>query len=257
MRTIFPNLRRLKCACIYFAPEYFPKLDEFAFGTAYKIQDKETVSDMLHLNPQLRTFKVGFQNFSYLKFLSKHFQSIENLTLYIGHDVRNYGSIYSSRVLIELQNVKKLEVTFLNIKKIRLPLLLNQLKGLTIRQDFNWNDSVHEFFKNHQSIVKITFQPSRLISSEAILMLLERLPLLQSIEIDPALDLKDNYDTILKFFHILALPISKKLKKFTFYTRSYYTKDFVESYCAKDWLVVCVPRGKWNFYTLNSIEPTT
>lgn len=248
MKTIFPNLRYLSSTYNYFLPEHFPKLDKLSFGAVY-INQAPTVADMLRLNPQIRSFKTTIKELSYLKFIAKYLQSIENLDISISLE-----SILSEEILIRFRNVKSLRVECWDNNKIEFCFLLDQLKELTLYFDFKWSNSFLKFIKNHQSIEKIKFEANVLISPDDLLKTIETLPLLEIIEIFPILDFERNYNHILGFFRILEFPACDGLQKFTFYTHSDFSEDLVELHCGKEWQITAQSHVKWNSFTLKRIE---
>lgn len=160
----------VQCTHLSCKPEHFPNLTELTFGTEGKQieQQKEVIVKFLRLNPQLRNFSKRFTKFRFLKCIAKYLQSIENLRFEV-----EMGQSYRGK-LIQIPNVPNLTVTLRNVfsdksieGKTKIPLLMNQLKELTMEGNFTWSDYFHVFIRNHQSIERIKFKTSNvLINSE-------------------------------------------------------------------------------------------
>ncbi|XP_055299702.1 uncharacterized protein LOC129567121 [Sitodiplosis mosellana] len=246
LRTIFPKLRHLicstKCNPASITPAvHFSNLEHLEFGNFHaKVIDenKQAIVDMLRLNPQLRSFAIEFLEFDVLSFIAKYLESVKNLNILTGR------GDYSGD-LIQFPNVECLTVYFRS--KMNFPLLLNQLKELTIEGGYKWNDSFIDFIKRHKSIEKITIKTTQLISFENSLKLVEALPTLQSINIIQHFDgEKLTLDIIMGY-----LPIFRSLQSFSFeISANIISEDNIGTCFSEEWHVTCDAPFSFNRFTL-------
>lgn len=238
---IFPNLRRLNLTidqnnqgCI--APAHFSYLSHLQFRLyelkAYDYKN-EIIFDFLRENSQLRSFAIESINFIFLKHMTRSADLRCIKSLYVALSACNHKGDF-----IRLPGVKNFVINFLGVTQAEFPFVLNKLKELSIKGDFDWLfsfDNFITFIKAHPKIEKIRLQSIKLLSTKECSKLVNALPSLQCIIIIPKLRCENL--TIAKINGYLA--IFTRLKSVCFLIRDRdISEEAILTQCSEDWRVI-------------------
>ncbi|XP_055325047.1 uncharacterized protein LOC129579219 isoform X1 [Sitodiplosis mosellana] len=180
LSRVFPNVNRLNLGfCIddtfSFLSEYFTNLQHLEFNWNVPLSD--SVTDILRLNSNLRSFKIGMDDFDVFKRISERYlQSIESLDVeWIGVQKASDSSIY-------LPNVKKFKYCYYerDVPASKIPFSFNHLEEFEIKY-VSTVEIFLTFINENRTIEKLTFDRYAVLSMIGTGQLQNMLPYLKDI----------------------------------------------------------------------------
>lgn len=190
INRIFPNMRSLELMWtdVTYTDICMPKLEHLLIDqrSYLSTSQKKRIEAMIRLNPQLKCLKLHFffWNTTFLRSISKHFKSIENLEIAFDfiesetHDVQQ----------IHMNGVKDF-----HIKSIAVPRIMfsfdHKLEVFTLEMNCRWTTENINLIKKHSKITKLIMKQmdSRFrfnINDEIAMKMANELSMLKQLIID-------------------------------------------------------------------------
>lgn len=158
INQIFPKMRSLELLWtdLTHADVFMPNLERLLIDLPIYLNtsQKQRIETMIQLNPQLKCLKLYFffWNSTFLRSISKHFKSIENLDVsfdFIESDTYNVEQIH-------MNGVKKFHIQSIAVPRIVFS--FDQLEEFTLETNCRWTENNINLIKKHTAITKLVMK---------------------------------------------------------------------------------------------------